>query len=173
VKGKFNEKGLAILKGFEQCCLHPYLCAAGIPTIAWGSIWDLRGNRVTMDTESVTQDEADFLLDTELRSTERSVSRLVTIRPLSSNQFSALVSWTYNLGSGNLQSSTMRVQLNRGRMDAAANELIRWNRAGGRILRGLVRRRRAERALFLTPDEPPSNMDIITEWLSETGHLPS
>ena len=83
----------------------------------------------------------------ELARTEYDVSRLINV-PLTENQFGALVSFTYNVGSGNLKASTLRQKLNRGDYAGAADEFPKWRRAGGKILRGLVRRRAAERALF-------------------------
>ena len=83
----------------------------------------------------------------DLERYERAVGRLVTVS-LSENQFGALVSFTYNLGSDNLKASTLRQKLNRGDYRGAAGEFPKWRRAGGRVLKGLVRRRAAERALF-------------------------
>ena len=79
--------------------------------------------------------------------TEQAVLRLIHV-PLTNNQFSALVSFTYNVGSGNLASSTLRQKLNRQEYDAAADEFPKWRRAAGKILKGLVLRRKEEQALF-------------------------
>ncbi len=150
---KINQAGLDIIKQFEGFSATPYLCPAGYPTIGYGSIWDLEGNRLTIDSPEVTEAEADTLLARECRHAERTVTRLVRV-PLNGNQFSALVSFTYNLGSGNLQSSTLRMKLNRGDYAGAADEFPKWRRAGGRILKGLVRRRAAEQALFKKEPSP-------------------
>ena len=83
---------------------------------------------------------------------EQAVRRHITV-PLTSNQFSALTSFTYNLGSGALQRSTLRMKLNRAQYERAAEQLLRWNKAGGKVLRGLTRRRAAEKALFQEADE--------------------
>ena len=84
----------------------------------------------------------------ELNHFERGVRRLVNVK-LNHNQFSSLVSFSFNLGLGNLQNSTLRMKLNREDYDGAADEFPKWRKAGGRILKGLVRRRAAERSLFL------------------------
>ena len=84
----------------------------------------------------------------ELARTEYDVARLVRI-PLTENQFGSLVSFTYNVGSGNLKASTLRQKLNRGDVEGALLEFPKWRRAGGKILLGLVRRREAEKQLFV------------------------
>jgi len=153
-----NEQGLSIIKDFEGLVdgdpdtpgLDPYLDPVGIPTIGWGSIWGSDGRRVTMDHPPISKNEAERLLAREVRHTERYVARLLKV-PVTSNQFSALVSLTYNIGSGNLQASTLLRLLNRNQVNKAADEFPKWRRAGGRILLGLVRRRAVERQLFLTP----------------------
>jgi lysozyme len=103
-----------------------------------------------MDSPKVTEVEAKALLRQHLDHVERDIRKLVRIK-LNENEFSALCSWTYNLGSGRLQSSTLRAKLNRNDRIGAANEFPKWRRAGGKILRGLVRRRALEQKLFLTP----------------------
>ena len=79
---------------------------------------------------------------------EPEVERLIT-SPLSQNQWDAMISFTYNLGAANLESSTLRRLINAGNYLAAADQFLRWNKAGGKVLAGLVRRRAAERNLFL------------------------
>ncbi len=143
-----NQEGLAIIKHYEGFSPTPYLDPIGIPTIGYGSIWGLDRARVSMAHEEISEDDGEILLARMLHQTERAVRRLVGV-PLSDHQFSALVSFTYNLGSGNLQRSTLRMKANRGDMAGAADEFPKWRRAGGRILKGLVRRRAAERRLWL------------------------
>ncbi|MDB4725928.1 lysozyme [bacterium] len=145
--GHINEAGLSIIKTFEGFSEAPYLCPAGIPTIGYGSTWDQEGNRVTMEHPNITESGGQRLLDREVRHTELAVNSLILVA-LNENQFSALCSFTYNLGSGNLQSSTLRAKLNRGDYEGASAEFPKWRRAGGRILKGLVRRRAIERELF-------------------------
>ena len=156
---KINQHGIAIVKTFEGLVdgdpdtpgLDPYPDPIGIPTIGWGSIWDLSGARVTMATPAISMDEAVFLLRRELRRTEHEVAALIRA-PVNENQFSALVSLVYNIGSGNFKASTLRQKLNRGDYEGASLEFPKWRRAGGKILRGLVRRRLAEQQLFTASD---------------------
>ncbi|MDP6691084.1 MAG: lysozyme [Alphaproteobacteria bacterium] len=145
---KTNAKGLAIIKQYEGFSRLPYRDPIGIPTIGYGSIWGLDRKRVMMDHPEIDEDDGEALLAREVDHTERAVHRLIRV-PLSDNQFAALVSFTYNVGPGNLQRSTLRQKANRGDMAGAADEFPKWRRAGGRILRGLVRRRAEERELWL------------------------
>jgi lysozyme len=150
-----NDKGLAIIKKYEGLVdgdpdtpgLDPYLDCVGIPTLGWGSLWDYYGRRVTMDSRSITKDEAEFLLTRAILRSEVGIGSLVKV-PLTSNQRSSLISLVYNIGIGNFQKSTMRMKLNRKEYIGAANEFWKWRRAGGRILKGLVRRRKSEERLF-------------------------
>jgi lysozyme len=103
-----------------------------------------------MDSEEVTKDEAKALLRRHLDHVEVAILRLIRV-PLNENEFSSLCSWTYNLGSGRLQSSTLRARLNRNNRLGASQEFPKWVRASGKIMRGLVIRRERERQLFLTP----------------------
>ena len=124
------------------------LCPAKVWTVGYGSTTGSDGGPVDPDMEPITEVHADALLGRDLETSERWVSRLVK-KPISENQFSALTSYTFNVGCGALQRSTLRMKLNRGEYLGAADEFPKWRRAGGRILAGLVRRRAAERALFL------------------------
>ena len=150
-----NDKGLAIIKKYEGLVdgdpdtpgLDPYLDPINIATLGWGSCRSFDGSRVTMDHRSITIDEAEHLLRRYCLWAERSIGRLVRV-PLTSNQRSALISFVYNIGSGNFQRSTIRMKLNRKDYIGAANEFWKWRRAGGRILKGLVRRRAREEQLF-------------------------
>jgi len=140
--------GLEIIKRFEGWSPVPYLDPIGIPTIGYGSIWGLDGKRVAMTHLEINTIIGEALLARELVHVEQAVNRLIRV-PLTDGQFAALVSFTFNLGSGRLQGSTLRMKANRGDMLGAADEFPKWRRAGGRILRGLVRRRAEERALWL------------------------
>jgi lysozyme len=88
------------------------------------------------------------MLEVELEEYENYVNTLVDVS-LAQNQFDALVSWTYNLGGGNLKASTMLKVLNSGDYDEVPNQIKRWNKAGGKVLEGLVRRRQAEADMFV------------------------
>lgn len=144
---KTNAAALDIITSFEGFSAEPYQCPAAVWTIGYGSTRCLDGSRVSADTPDLTEAEALEWVQHELVRTEYDVSRLINV-PLTENQFGALVSFAYNVGSGNLKASTLRQKLNRGDYEGAAAEFPKWRRAGGKVLRGLVRRRAAERALF-------------------------
>ena len=145
---KTGQAGIELIKRFEGFSSTPYLCPADVPTIGYGNTRRIDGSRVAMDDEPISEADGEALLAHELLSFERSVDKLITAE-LTQVMFDALVSFTYNLGSGNLQSSTLRMKLNRGNYEGAADEFPKWRKAGGRVLQGLVRRRIAERKLFL------------------------
>jgi lysozyme len=143
-----NDAGIAIIKRYEGCSLSVYLDPINICTIGFGSTYGLVGNRLDSSHRDITEDEAEYLLKRELRSTENAVARMVKT-PLTANQFSAVCCLVYNIGSGRFRSSTMKMKLNRKDFQGAANEFWKWRRAGGQILRGLVRRRAEETRLFV------------------------
>jgi lysozyme len=138
---KISQEGLALIKKFEGCELKAYHCAAGVPTIGYGST-----HGVTMDMQ-ITQEEADELLMDDVSKFEEAVAKAVKV-PLEQNQYDALVSWTFNLGPSNLSSSTMLRVLNEGNYEEVPAQIKRWNKAGGKVLQGLIRRREAEALLF-------------------------
>ena len=148
--GHCNASGIYIIKIFEGFSSVAYRCPAGVATQGYGFTRLGDGSRVTMDSPEITKDEGEDLLQQGLVSVERSVRNLVRVA-LNENEFSSICSFTWNLGSGRLQSSTLRAKLNRNDRIGAANEFPKWRRAGGKILRGLVRRRAVERDLFMTP----------------------
>lgn len=140
---KTGDRGLALIKQFEGLQTHAYLCPAGIWTIGYGHTRDVKSGNV------ITPEQADVLLSDDLRESERAVESCVTVT-LSQPQFDALVSFTFNLGEGNLHTSTLLKKLNAGDSAGAADEFLRWVDAGGKELPGLVERRKAERQLFIT-----------------------
>ena len=130
-----------IKKYFEGCELKAYKCPAGVWTIGYGH------TKGVYEGQEISQSEAEDMLRHELVEYENYVNTYVTA-PLSQYQFDALVSWTYNLGGGNLKSSTMLKVLNEGNYEEVPNQMKRWNKAGGKVLQGLVRRREAEAEMF-------------------------
>ena len=138
---------LDLIKLFEGFRARPYRCPAGIPTIGYGSTHYPDGTKVTMQDAPVTSLRASQMLASESLRCGVAVLKLVN-KPLTANQYGALVSFVYNLGSGRLQASTMRRKLNRGDYAGAAREFGKWVFAGKARLKGLVIRRAAERALF-------------------------
>ena len=143
-----NERGIELVKSFEGISLKPYLCPANVWTVGYGATRSRTGRPIDQDMEPITEAEAEALLIRDLESSEGWVRRLIKTA-LTENQYSALVSFTFNVGAGALQRSTLRMKLNREEVENTATEFPKWRIAGGRILAGLVRRRAVERALFL------------------------
>ncbi|EPF0315210.1 lysozyme [Enterobacter chuandaensis] len=143
-----SEKGIALIKQFEGCKLTAYQDSVGVWTIGYGWTQPVDGNPIRAGM-TIKQETAERLLKTGLVSYESDVSRLVKVG-LTQGQFDALVSFTYNLGARSLSTSTLLRKLNAGDYAGAADEFLRWNKAGGKVLNGLTRRREAERALFLS-----------------------
>lgn len=138
-----SDKGLDFIKQFEGFRSHPYQCQARVWTIGYGSTYG-----VTFNTPPITQRAAEELLSKEIRKYETSVARLVDV-PLKQHEFDALVSFVYNLGGAAFQRSRLRQRLNRDDREGAAEQFLRWIRAGGVISNGLIKRRKAEREMFL------------------------
>ena len=139
---KTGINGLNLIKEFEGLRLQAYQCSANIWTIGYGHTADVSANDV------ITEEEALSFLRQDVAESERTVNQYVHV-PLTQNQFDALVSFVFNLGVGNFRTSTLLRKLNAGDDDGAAQEFGCWIHAGGKALPGLVRRREAERALFL------------------------
>ncbi|HAS0833207.1 TPA: lysozyme [Enterobacter cloacae] len=143
-----SEKGIALIKQFEGCKLTAYQDSVGVWTIGYGWTKPVDGKPIRAGM-TIKQETAERLLKTGLVSYESDVSRLVKVG-LTQGQFDALVSFTYNLGARSLSTSTLLRKLNAGDYAGAADEFLRWNKAGGKVLKGLTRRREAEHALFLS-----------------------
>lgn len=146
-----NAAALDLIKEAEGWVNHWYLDPAGVYTVCYGHT-DRAGapfHSATKD-RSFSQAEGEAILQDDLLGAEASVLSLVKV-PLNENQYGALVSFTYNLGAGNLSSSTLLKKLNAGNYHGAAAEFAKWTLAGGKSLPGLVRRRAAEASLFLAP----------------------
>ena len=139
-----SEKGIKLIKNFEGCRLEAYKCPAGIWTVGYGHT----GSTVHQGLK-ISQSEADSLLKTDLIIHCNNVSKLVKV-PLNQNQFDALVSLEYNIGYGNFSRSTLLKLLNAKNYKDAAEQFAVWRLGGGKILPGLVRRRKAEKDLFLS-----------------------
>ncbi|MEH3446165.1 lysozyme [Enterobacter roggenkampii] len=142
-----SEKGIALIKQFEGCKLTAYQDSVGVWTIGYGWTKPVDGKPIRAGM-TIKQETAERLLKTGLVSYESDVSRLVKVG-LTQGQFDALVSFTYNLGARSLSTSTLLRKLNAEDYAGAADEFLRWNKAGGKVLNGLTRRREAERDLFL------------------------
>ncbi len=142
-----SSEGLNLIKGFEGKRLTSYDDGVGIWTIGYGTIKYPNGVRVKKG-DTCTERQAETYLKNDLNRFEVAINKLVKV-PLSQNQFDALASFTYNLGETNLANSTLLKKLNKGDYQGAADQFLVWNKAGGKVMKGLVRRREAERALFL------------------------
>ena len=140
---KTSDAGVKLIKEFESLELSPYHCPAGLPTIGYGHLLSLKPWLPLGEWDDITEEEADALLRKDLSMAENAVGRLISA-PLSPGQHAALVSFTFNLGSGALQASTLRRVLNRGEYHEAPDQLRRWVFAKGVRLAGLERRREAE-----------------------------
>mgnify|MGYP001393036291 FL=1 len=136
-----SEEGKNLIKKFEGCELEAYKCAAGVWTIGYGHI------KTAVEGMKIDQATANELFDEEMGEYETYVNTAVNV-PLSQNQFDALVSWVFNLGNGNLNASTMLKVINSGDHAGVPAQIKRWNKAGGKVLDGLVRRREAEALLY-------------------------
>ncbi|HDT4905068.1 TPA: lysozyme [Enterobacter ludwigii] len=143
-----SDKGISLIKQFEGCKLTAYQDSVGVWTIGYGWTQPVDGKPIRAGM-TIKQETAERLLKTGLVSYESDVSRLVKVG-LTQGQFDALVSFTYNLGARSLSTSTLLRKINAGDYAGAADEFLRWNKAGGKVLNGLTRRREAERALFLS-----------------------
>jgi lysozyme len=136
-----SEEGISLIKKFEGCELEAYQCSANVWTIGYGHTRDIS------EGDSCTQAEADEMLVDDLQEFEGYVNELIDAE-LTQSQFDALVAWTYNLGPTNLKSSTLLKRLNEDDMADVPHQIRRWNKAGGKVLDGLIRRREAEALLF-------------------------
>ena len=145
-----SEKCLALIREFEGFRSKPYLCPAGVPTIGYGSTRYEDGTPVTLKDGPIDQARANAIMRTTLaREYEPAVQRYVKV-PLTQGQYDALVDFAYNAGAKNLLQSTLLKKLNSKNYAGASKEFEKWVYGGGKVLPGLVRRRKAEQALFLS-----------------------
>ena len=141
------ETAVGLAKEFEGLRLEPYRDAAGFPTVGYGHLL-ARDRAAPLDHwPAIDKAEAERLLAVDLASAAGSVSRLIEV-PLADAQYAALIDFAFNCGAGNLQASTLRRLVNREDHAAVPDELLKWIWAGGVRLRGLIRRRAAEGALY-------------------------
>ncbi len=144
---KIQSRGLQIIKEFESLKLKPYLCPAGIPTIGYGSTYYEDGTKVTLNDLPITEQRADELLANISDKFSIQVSKLLKVE-LNQNQFDALVSFSFNIGIGNLTTSTILKRINEKDFENASLEFAKWNKSGGKVLNGLIKRREKESQLF-------------------------
>ncbi len=140
-----TQAGIDLIKRFEGFSPTVYICPAGYPTIGYGHV--VKPQEREQFAGGITTAQAEALLRQDVQTAERAVLRLITV-PLTDGQFDALVSFTFNLGAGALQRSTLRRKVNRGDHANVPAEFRKWVWAGGRKLEGLVRRRKDEAYVY-------------------------
>jgi len=147
---KIGKQGLELIKMFEGLRLQAYMpTPIDVPTIGYGH------TKTAKMGMKITEAGAEALLKQDLAWVEAVVNKSVTV-PLTQNQYDALCSFVYNLGGTNFKRSTLLKKLNNKAYSEAADELLRWDKQGSKVLRGLTRRREAEKALFLSKTTTPS-----------------
>ena len=159
---KISEKGLSMIERFEGCLLKASNKLDGVWTIGYGQTGSYYGKRVRRGMTTTKAEAHAWLRDHSIKTYEDAVTQAVKV-PLNQNQFDALVSFAYNVGVGALKQSTALRKLNAGDYAGAADALTMWTKCNGKVLAGLVRRRKEERALFLTPVTQPqtANTDLL------------
>lgn len=146
---KVSDKCVNMIKHHEGFVRKPYQDPIGLWTVGVGHLIG-DGKKLPKEwNKEFTDEEVDNILCEDLERFEIGIQRLTKVS-LTQSQFDALVSFSFNVGLGNFQSSTLRSKLNRGDYEGASNEFPKWRKAGGKILKGLVRRRADERNLFLS-----------------------
>jgi len=155
-----SAKALKVIKHHEGIRFNPYRCPARLWTIGVGHVLYPEQGKLKIedrdayplrpeDNRKFSMEEVDSILAADLQRFERGVEKFVPVL-LTQGEFDALVSFSFNVGLGTLQRSTLRAKLNRGDKDGAADELLKYCMAGGKILKGLQNRRIDERAMFLS-----------------------
>ena len=158
---KVSDAAIRMIKHHEGVRLRPYRCPALLWTTAVGHVIDPSHAAVKYEDRknlpipdgwdrSLTMGEVDAILAQDLARFERGVARLCPAALGNQGIFDALVSFSFNVGLGNLQRSGLRMKTNRGDFDEAADEFLKWTKAAGRVLQGLVKRRKDERSMYLS-----------------------
>jgi len=146
---KISKKGLDLIKKFEGLKLKPYLCSAGVPTIGYGNTLYENGKKVSLKDTIITEQRATELLSNSLKNLEQHVDSFCR-DDINQNQFDALVSFAFNLGPYNLKSTLLK-KVNKNPNDPTIrDEFMRWTKAGGKVLKGLVERRKCEADLYFS-----------------------
>lgn len=164
---RISTTGAHLIENFEGFVSHPYLDVAGVWTIGFGSTKD-----VSAESPCVTRAQAERRMMTEIDNTYGNAINTIGL-PLNQNQFDALTSFVYNVGVGGVASTTsVGKALRAQNWRKAADALLAWDKADGRTLPGLTRRRWAERALFLQPDRWAGYTDNEIRWIREYDQHP-
>lgn len=164
---KVNQATIDLIKEFEGFRAEAYKDAVGVWTIGYGTT-DRAGVGIAPRPGMViSREEAEFYLHKAVQKFADQIAPKITA-PINENQFGAFVSLAYNIGPGAFARSSSLRHFNAGDLDRAAANILLWNKAGGKVLRGLVRRREAERALFLTPVAPTPEPEMPKGgWLTD------
>ncbi len=145
---KLNEQGYKLICEFEGLSLKPYLDSIKVPTIGYGNTYYLDGKKVTMLDNPITKEQAFEMFKEIADRFAKKVDSLITVE-INQNQFNALVSLAYNIGTGNFQSSTLLKKVNKNPNDVTIRlEFLKWNKADGKIIAGLTGRRNLESNLY-------------------------
>ena len=146
---KLSDNGFNLLGELEGIVLHPYKDSVGIPTIGIGSTYYEDGTKVKMTDKAITKERAIQLAKNVVKSFEEQVNKSILL-PMTQNQFDAMVLLCYNIGKSGFARSSVVRNFNLGNIQKAADSFLLWNKAGGRVVQGLVNRRNKERSLFLS-----------------------
>lgn len=138
----------SMCRAFEGFRSRPYLCPAGIPTIGYGSTHYTNGKKVALSDAPITVQQAEELLRWELQGCVNAILSYSPVLASHTNKLAAVADFVYNLGVGRYRASTLRVRINQCNWPAAKTELLKWNKGGGKILPGLVKRRLVEALMF-------------------------
>jgi lysozyme len=145
---KISDEGIKLIKRFEGVRNRPYRDSIGLWTVGVGHLIESGRQLPESWNKTFTDSEIDALLRKDLSRFERSIRMLIKV-PLRQCEYDSICSFVFNLGAGTLQRSTLRQKLNRGDKEGAAREILKYNRAGGKVVKGLVNRRNDEYQLFL------------------------
>ncbi|MCD6017293.1 MAG: lysozyme [Bacteroidetes bacterium] len=145
---KLETNGINLIKKYEGCKLNAYLCSAGVPTIGYGNTYYKDGTKVKLG-DTITQEQANTMFIDIVQNYVDSVNQLVKVK-ITQNQFDALVSLCYNIGSGNFSKSSVlkNVNLDPTKEAAITASFMMWNKAKGRVITGLTNRRKGEIELY-------------------------
>ena len=147
-KMKISQVGIDLIKEFEGFRTHPYRDSVGIWTVGYGTTHYMSGRHVTKNDQDINEITASHLLEDEVNKTYAHAVNVYVQVQLTQNQFDALVSFVYNLGTGSLKQSTLLRKLNSGDYVGATNEFHKWSHAGGHVIHGLAIRREREKEVF-------------------------
>ena len=146
---QLSTNGFNLLAELEGVVLNPYKDSVGIPTIGIGSTYYEDGTKVTMKDKAITKERAIQLAKNVVKSFEARVNKSIIV-PMTQNQFDAMVLLCYNIGESGFARSSVVKNFNAGNLQKAADSFLLWNKAGGKVSKGLTNRRLKERNLFLT-----------------------